>query len=125
LKLVKFALRSAALLGFTAVGIGAFGAHALKASLVASGKFDTFETAVRYHFYGAIVLLAMAGISQVIDSKHVAWPVYLYVAGTVLFSGSLYILCFAGISAMGMVAPVGGLCLMAAWLLLFWASFRK
>jgi uncharacterized membrane protein YgdD (TMEM256/DUF423 family) len=115
----KTFIKIAALIGALGVGIGAFGAHAFKAILLATNRFDTFETAVRYQFYHALALLAVGILCQHYSNKRIIWAGYAFSVGVVIFSGSLYTICFTGITAFGAVAPIGGLCMMAGWLLLF------
>lgn len=123
----KLFLLSGAVLGFLGVGLGAFGAHALRASLEAAGRFDTFETAVRYQFYHALALVAVGILLQLpattaTAAKYYSWAGYAYLFGVIIFSGSLYAICFTGITKFGAVAPIGGLLLIAGWALLLRAS---
>jgi len=112
------ALRLAAVLGFLAVALGAFGAHALKGTLETNHTASIWETAVLYHFIHAVVLLLLAtraGTSRAAFS--------LFVAGIILFSGSLYLLAFTNVKWLGAVTPVGGLCFLAGWFcLMIWPS---
>lgn len=119
----RLILQIAALLGALGVGIGAFGAHGLRKMLEETGRFDTFETAVRYQFYHTMVLLAV-GILLAMrpDIRGLSLTAWLFLGGILLFSGSLYTLCFTGITKMGAVAPIGGLLLIAGWLRLLWAA---
>lgn len=119
----RLIIQLAALLGALGVGIGAFGAHGLRPMLEASGRFDTFETAVRYQFYHTLALLGVGILLQVRPELRglgaVSW---LWLSGVVIFSGSLYTLCFTGITKLGAVAPIGGLLLIAGWLYLLWTA---
>ncbi len=121
----KFFLQTGSLLGAIGVMIGAFGAHALKPMLLASGRFDTFETAVRYQFYHALALVLVGILAKEIRSKTITYSAYSFLAGTLIFSGSLYLICFTGITAFGAVAPIGGTLLVVAWLLLFLSVFKN
>ncbi|MBD2716389.1 DUF423 domain-containing protein [Microvirga sp. STR05] len=113
----KIILQLAALLGALGVAIGAFGAHGLRPMLEASGRFETFETAVRYQFYHALALLAVGILLQVRpELRLLGTTAWLWLGGVLLFSGSLYTLCFTGITKLGAVAPVGGLLLIAGWI---------
>ncbi|WP_461482387.1 DUF423 domain-containing protein [Porticoccus sp.] len=106
--------------GFLAVALGAFGAHGLRAS-VSPEMLGVWQTAVLYQMFHALVLLAivLAGSAQPLPLlKKAAW---LLMAGTLLFSGSLYVLVLSGIRALGMVTPVGGVLFMLGWLLLSFA----
>jgi uncharacterized membrane protein YgdD (TMEM256/DUF423 family) len=112
-----------AVFAFLGVALGAFGAHALRGSLGAA-DLATFETGVRYQVYHALALLATAwAVTRWPGgTAHVAG--WLFVAGIVLFSGSLYVLVLAGQRWMGAVTPFGGLCFLAAWALLAWTALR-
>ncbi|GAB4529163.1 MAG: DUF423 domain-containing protein [Anaerolineae bacterium] len=113
----------AAILGCTGVALGAFGAHGLQATLEANNRVDTFETASRYHMVHALALLGVAWLSTHIDGRWVRWGGWLLTAGTVIFSGSLYILAVADLGFMGAVAPIGGTALVIGWALLGWAAY--
>ena len=103
----------AAILGFAAVALGAFGAHALRGTLSSLGTFETWTTASIYHLVHAAVLTCIA----------LAYPrarisFWLFVAGIGLFSGSLYVHALTGLKPVAMMSPVGGSCLLAGWLVL-------
>ena len=118
----RLLIQLAAILGGLGVAIGAFGAHALRPMLEASHRFDTFETAVRYQFYHALALLGI-GVLWTLrpELRSLGTAGGLWLGGVVLFSGSLYLLCFTGITKLGAVAPVGGLLLIGGWLSLLLA----
>ena len=102
-----------------AVGLGAFGAHALKDRLDAY-SLGVWEKAVFYHFIHALGLLVVSmlprtGTFPVNGASSVCW---LLSAGVLIFSGSLYTLALTGVRSMGAITPIGGLCFIAAWLLL-------
>ena len=103
-------LRLGAAFCFVAVALGAFGAHALKAKLEASGMLDVWNKAVLYHFLHAIVLVALALYGAGNRATY-----FLLAAGIVLFSGSLYTLALTNIRWLGAVTPLGGLCFLAGW----------
>lgn len=106
------------LLAALAVMLGAFGAHGLKTKL-APELLITFETGVRYHFYHALGLFAVAFAASLLpDSASLRWAGYLMVVGIALFSGSLYALSLTGVRGLGIITPFGGLAFIAAWLLL-------
>lgn len=107
-------LLAAALLGASAVGLGAFGAHAFKAMLVANGRLDTYELAVRYQFYHTLALLGAGLLMEKYPGLNTgAW---LMLAGVLIFSGSLYVLAVANQPMLGAVTPVGGVLLILGWL---------
>ncbi|WP_324677231.1 DUF423 domain-containing protein [Hymenobacter sp. GOD-10R] len=116
-------IQIAALLGGLGVAIGAFGAHGLRAMLEATGRFDTFETAVRYQFYHTLALLAVGILFQARpDLRGLGTVSWFWLVGVLIFSGALYTLCFTGITKLGAVAPIGGLALIAGWIALLWAA---
>jgi uncharacterized membrane protein YgdD (TMEM256/DUF423 family) len=115
----------AAILGAIAVMLGAFGAHALKATLTTE-QLQTYETGVRYHFYHVIALLAAAILYKEYPSKLLVWAGNLFIAGIMLFSGSLYLLSnISSLKVLGMVTPLGGVCFIAGWLLLATGCRKK
>ena len=99
-----------------ATALGAFGAHALKAHLP-QDKLQVYETAVRYHFLHALGLLAIGVLLRSLDGGLLRWAAALVLAGIVLFSGSLYLLTFGAPRLVGILTPVGGLALIAGWIL--------
>ena len=102
------------------VAAGAFGAHALKQRL--SAEFlQVFETGVRYQMYHAFGLLVVAVAMDRWPSNAIQIAGWLFLAGIVLFSGSLYVLCLSGIRALGAITPIGGLCFLAGWAFLAFA----
>lgn len=115
----------AALLAGIAVALGAFGAHALKESLQQAGRFDTYETAVRYQFYHALALFILYVAQRHLPWRQVQKVAVCFTLGILLFSGSLYAICFTGMSTWGVVAPLGGLLFMAGWVLLAFAVWKN
>ncbi|MTI86355.1 MAG: DUF423 domain-containing protein [Balneolaceae bacterium] len=99
-----------------AVAAGAFGAHGLK-NILTPERLETWETAVRYHAWHALGLILIGLISAhfQIDLR---WPAHLLFAGILIFSGSLYVLCLSGIGWFGAITPIGGVALIAGWILL-------
>jgi uncharacterized membrane protein YgdD (TMEM256/DUF423 family) len=100
-----------------AVGLGAFGAHGLRDKLDAY-SMDVWNKAVFYHFIhglGMLIASLMPRISPV--SEYACWA---FAAGILIFSGSLYLLAVTGVRTLGAITPIGGLCFIAAWLLLAW-----
>ncbi|MCB0491131.1 MAG: DUF423 domain-containing protein [Cyclobacteriaceae bacterium] len=113
-----------ALLGGLSVALGAFGAHALKQILSAHGRTDTYELAVRYQFYHTLALLIMAALIDKLNESKASWAAFLMTSGTIVFSGSLYILALSGKTIWGAVTPIGGVLLIAGWLM-FLLSAKK
>jgi len=113
-----------ALSAFVSVAAGAFGAHALRARLPAD-LLAAFETGARYQMYHALALLAVAWAATRWPGPLVAWAGWLFVVGTLLFSGSLYLLALSGARWLGAVTPLGGVCFLAGWLCLGLAAARS
>jgi uncharacterized membrane protein YgdD (TMEM256/DUF423 family) len=106
-----------AVLGFLGVAAGAFGAHALEGRLT-PGMHAVWETAARYQLVHAVVLLFTGWVG----ARAASW---LFIAGIVIFSGSLYALSLSGVRVLGAITPLGGLCLLAGWLALGWRLARR
>ena len=102
--------------GILSVSLGAFGAHALKDKLTKDGTLDTFQTAVQYQFYHTLALLAIAILFSKYQSQWLTYAGYSMTFGILIFSGSLYILCFTGMKWLGAITPIGGLLLILGWL---------
>jgi len=97
------------------VGIGAFGAHGLKPLLTANGRLETFELAVRYQFYHAFALLITGIVMQFFPNRAFRWASILFLAGILIFSGSLYTLSLTGITVLGAITPLGGVAYIGGW----------
>jgi uncharacterized membrane protein YgdD (TMEM256/DUF423 family) len=106
-----------------AVAAGAFGAHGLKAR-VSPEMLAVFETGARYQMYHALALLAVAWAVGRWPTAGVESAGWLFVAGTLLFSGSLYLLALGAPRWLGAVTPLGGLCFLAGWAFLGWRVLR-
>jgi len=105
-----------------AVGIGAFGAHALQGRLDVYSK-GVYDTGVMYHFFHALGMLVVSFLPRIgaLTEPRAAWVCGLLLTGVVLFSGSLYALAITGVRMLGAVTPLGGLAFIAAWVLLaYW-----
>lgn len=105
------------------VGLGAFGAHALKTRL-SPEDLAIFEVGVRYQMYHALALLGVGMVSSRLDSTLVKTAGWAFVLGILVFSGSLYALVGTGIRVLGAVTPLGGVAFIVGWLLLAVASFK-
>lgn len=112
--------RIAALAGFLAVALGAFGAHSLKNHLAQLGTTTVWEKAVLYHFIHAVMLFILAERPQLFKC---AW--YCFLAGIVLFSGSLYLLAVTGNHWFGPITPIGGVLFLVGWAWLIWDGGRS
>lgn len=112
-----------AVFGLVGVAMGAFGAHALRATL-SPDDLATFETGVRYQMYHALALLAAAWVQSRWPGTGVVAAGWLFTGGIVVFSGSLYVLVLTGQRWLGAVTPVGGVAFLTGWAFLAWAAFR-
>src|SRR5262245_18677794 len=118
-------LRLGAIFGGLAVALGAFGAHALQ-SRVPADRLVVFETGVRYQMYHALALMAVAFVLQAGGRASLAtYAGWAFAAGIVIFSGSLYALVLTGVRTWGAVTPIGGVALLAGWVLLALAAARS
>ena len=119
----------AALLAGLSVLLGAFAAHGLKA-IVSSDTLQIFETAVKYQMYHALALLAVGILLQQFPVKQLRWAANFFIAGIILFSGSLYLLCYIKHQQLspiwvGAITPFGGFCFIAGWIFLAVGVGRK
>ena len=119
---VFFSIGSA--LGLIGVALGAFGAHAVKARL-APEMLATFEVGVRYQLIHALALLAVAWACTRWPGRWANASGWLFIAGTLLFSGSLYALSLTGVRGIGIVTPIGGVALLLGWLCLLAAPWTR
>jgi len=122
--MAKLFITLAALSGMLAVTFGAFGAHALRSRLD-EHALSVFQTAVQYHFYHSLALLAVGviALSQP-QTALLRSSGYLFVVGIVVFSGSLYLLSMSGLRWLGAITPLGGLAFIAGWGCLAAASWK-
>ena len=121
----KLFLLSGTVLGGLGVAIGAFGAHALKAQLQLSNRVETFETGVQYQFYHALALILIGILADKINSTAIQYAGYSMIAGTIIFSFSLYLLCLTGITKLGAITPIGGILLIIGWISLAMGIIKK
>lgn len=116
----------AGLMGFLGIIAGTVGAHLLKDFWKVDPKLlNSFEVGVRYHFYHVFALLASAWLVKIYGSKAATTSGRLFIVGTVIFSGSLYLYGMTGERTFARVAPIGGLLLMGGWLSLSFAAFNS
>ena len=125
----SFPLLAAGILGVIGVGLGAFGAHTLKAALIERGMLQSWETAARYHLIHAVALLGVAAWVRAAGGgsgiRLMAWVTRLWCVGVVLFSGSLYWLALGGPRWLGPITPFGGIAFIGGWLLVAIAALGK
>ncbi len=122
-------IKIAACLGALSVILGAFAAHGLKQILVPE-QLQIFETAVRYQFYHVFALLAVGVLYKEFPGKLITLAGQLFIAGMILFSGSLYFLCYIKYTGLplnwlGAITPFGGACFITGWVMLFWAMTKR
>ena len=110
------------ILGFFAVGIGAFGTHALKDIL--GERISIFETGNRYHFYHTFALFVSAFIYSKYLKKEFLYSSYLFALGILFFSGSLYALSISGLRILGAITPIGGVLFLGGWVTLCYSLIR-
>jgi uncharacterized membrane protein YgdD (TMEM256/DUF423 family) len=120
----------ATLLAALAVILGAFGAHGLK-KIAGPDTVATFQTGVQYQMYHAIGLFIVGILYEKFANSYLQYAGILFVAGIILFSGSLYLLAAlkasnkVGLGGIGIITPIGGLCFIAGWLLLMSGILKK
>lgn len=113
----------AALLGFTGVALGAFGAHGLK-EIVSPAHLDVWKTAVSYQMYH-VPLILLLGLQPILNCARTQRIIaILFICGVVIFSGSLYALVALNIPQLGMITPIGGLSLLCGWAILFFGLIK-
>ena len=109
---------------FLAVLAGALGSHALKAYLTQSGGMSNFDLAVAYMFYHGLALILLGLAKDRYPGVPFQIAGWLFVAGTVLFQGNLYLISLTNVRFFSILTPIGGLCLMAGWLLFAYCALR-
>jgi len=123
-------MRTAAFLGVLSVALGAFAAHSLK-QMISDYAVSIFETGVRYQFYHVFALLASGILYAEFKNQFIRTSGKLFIAGIILFSGSLYVLTFIkgavmpGYDWVGAITPLGGLCFITGWIFLLIGVSRK
>ncbi len=111
------------LLMFLAVGLGAFGTHALK-TRISEYHLEIYKTGILYHMIHAMGLLGLAWFSTICSDPKVSWSAVCFITGIVLFSGSLYLFAVSGKGWLGFITPFGGLSFLLGWLILFLCSYK-
>jgi len=121
---MKLFLFLAGAFGFLSVSIGAFGAHALKDKL-SPEMLEINHTGAQYQMYHSLALLAVALLLKFYpDSKYFNASGWLFVAGIIIFSGSLYALSLTGIRTLGAITPIGGLCFLGGWICILIGAWK-
>jgi uncharacterized membrane protein YgdD (TMEM256/DUF423 family) len=119
----RFFFTAGSLLACLAVALGAFAAHALKSRLSAD-MLAIFEVGVRYHMVHALALLAVAWAVSRWPESNAGTAGWFFLAGIVIFSGSLYVLSLTEMRWLGAITPIGGVAFLIGWLILAWAAWR-
>ena len=117
----RILIATGAISAFIGVGLGAFGAHGLRKRL-SPDMLAVFEIGVRYQLVHALALLASGAAASRLSAGALSSAGVLFVVGTLVFSGSLYVLALSGRKWLGAVTPLGGLALLAGWACLAWAA---
>jgi uncharacterized membrane protein YgdD (TMEM256/DUF423 family) len=106
------------------VAAGAFGAHSLK-GIISPDMLAVFEAAARYQMYHALALLTVSGMLKHLPERSLRVVCWCFVAGIVLFSGSLYVVTFTSARWVGAITPFGGTAFLAGWIMLAWSLWQK
>ncbi len=124
----RFFLITAGIQGFLAVALGAFGAHGLRARLLEAAdgprRLEVWQTGAHYHLAHAVALGVVAYLCTRTSSAAAPAAGYLFNAGILIFSGSLYALALSGVRGLGAITPIGGLCFLAGWMSIVFAALR-
>lgn len=120
----KLFILAGAVFGFLGVGLGAFGAHALKDFLVSAQRTETYETAVKYMFYHGLALILMGILQKEFGGAALNNAGWAFLVGILVFSGSLFLLCATGVKVLGAITPLGGVAMLAGWAMLFWGVYK-
>ncbi len=107
---------------FLGVGLGAFGSHLLRSKL-SEASLEIYKTGVLYHFLHALAIFIVAWLSTQTNDPRVQYAGVFFMMGIVLFSGSLYLLSITEIRWLGAITPLGGLCFLTGWALLFYSNY--
>ena len=113
------------LFGGLSVALGAFGAHALKEILVKNNRADTFELAVRYQFFHALMLIMLSLLMDKFKSNAIKTSAAFIIAGVLLLSGSLYLMALFNTTQVALLTPLGGVSLLVGWGLLTYSVWTQ
>lgn len=114
----KTVLIIAGIFGALSVAIGAFGAHGLENTLTANNRLDTFETGVKYQLYHTLALFLLGILMVSFQNSYFNYAAFSFIAGILVFSGSLYVLSLTNITWLGAITPIGGLGFILGWVFL-------
>ncbi|MFZ6776896.1 DUF423 domain-containing protein [Undibacterium sp. Ji83W] len=117
-------IATAAILMFTGVAAGAFGAHGLK-QMLSADMLAVWQTAVTYQMVHGLGMLALGIMLQQQDNALLRKAAWAMLAGVIIFSGSLYALALTGVRILGAITPIGGVAFLAGWAMLAWAAIRR
>ncbi len=117
-------IATAAILMFTGVAAGAFGAHGLK-QILSADMLAIWQTAVTYQMVHGLGMLALGIMLQQQDNALLRRAAWAMLIGVLIFSGSLYALALTGIRILGAITPIGGVAFLAGWAMLAWAAIRR
>lgn len=121
---MKLLMITGALNAAIAIALGAFGAHGLKARVDAY-YLEVWGTAAEYHLYHALALLVIGGLAKLFSASTLVTSGWVIAAGTLVFSGSLYLLVLTGQRWLGAITPIGGTALIIGWLIAVWALWKS
>lgn len=121
----NLALFSGSIFAATSVAIGAFGAHAWKQYLIEINRLETFETAARYQMYGGLALILLGILKSIRPSKMLKIASYFHITGSIIFPGSLYLICLNQALFWGAIAPIGGLAFILGFALMAFDALQK
>lgn len=120
----RFFLAAGAVSALLAVAAGAFAAHGLSARLEPKW-IEVFKTGAQYQMYHALAMIAVAVVAGLIPGRLVPAAGWCFLGGTLVFSGSLYILAVTQVRWLGAITPIGGVAFLAGWALLAWAAIAR
>lgn len=112
-------LKTGIIVSLLTVAIGAFGAHGLSDLLIQNGREDTFKTAVLYQMFHSLAILLVGLLYNQYNQKRLKTAFYLFAAGIIIFSGSLYSLSISNIGLFGAITPIGGVLYIVGWIYAF------
>jgi uncharacterized membrane protein YgdD (TMEM256/DUF423 family) len=121
----NLALFTGSVFAASAVAIGAFGAHAWKPYLLSINRLETFETAAQYQMYGGLALILLGIWQTLMPSKWLKIASYFHITGSIVFPGSLYLICTSQQLFWGAIAPIGGLAFMLGFVFMAFDAIKK